>query len=155
MPQQICKPQLQQVRHGCTSGCSCPSNHALPSGSSAHSQAHREYVETLRNFRNRPGGLWVASVDPAVADEAIVGEQSLGELEAAVLLSDGASRLVDRFGRASWSDLVHLVQHEGPDAVIDEVRQLETGDPEGKRWPRGKAYDDATVAVITELAAVQ
>ena len=124
---------------------------ALASGSSAHREAHRECVETLRSFRNGAGGFWVASVDSAVADEAIIGEQPLSELDAAVLLSDGASRLVDRFGQESWSDLVHLARHEGPDAVIDEVRQLETSDPEGTRWPRGKAYDDATVAVITVL----
>jgi hypothetical protein len=118
---------------------------ALPSGTPEHVDAHRVYVETLRSYRNQPGGFWVASSDPAAAQEAIVGKEPLAALTAVVLLSDGASRLVDRFALASWPGLAHL---EGPSAIIDQVREAERSDPAGQRWPRGKSSDDATAALV-------
>jgi hypothetical protein len=124
----------------------------LSSGTPAHTEAHRQYVETLRSFRNRPGGFWVASVDSGAAQEAIIGEHQLVDLETVVMLSDGASRLVDRFEQASWSDLIDLVRQGRPDAIIEQVRRLEADDPFGRRWPRGKSSDDATVAYMTDLS---
>jgi hypothetical protein len=121
---------------------------ALPSGSPEHVDAHRAYVETLRSYRNQPGGFWVASSDPAAAQEAIVGTEPLAALTAVVLLSDGASRLVDRFALASWPELVQLAHLEGPSAIIDQVRKAERSDSAGQRWPRGKSSDDATAALI-------
>ncbi|TCC44391.1 integrase [Kribbella pittospori] len=127
---------------------------ALHSGSPAHVAAHRQYVETLRQFRNRSGGFWVASVDPSAAQEAIVGQHPLSGLEAVVMLSDGASRLVDRFEQASWSDLIALARQDSPDAILERVRRLEAEDPAGDRWPRGKASDDATVAYLAGLRPI-
>ena len=106
---------------------------ALPSGSPEHVDAHREYVESLRSYRNRPGGFWVASSDPEAARESIVGKEPLDTLTAAVLLSDGASRLVDRFELSTWPDLVQLARNAGPSAIIDQVRDAERSDPAGQR----------------------
>jgi len=72
----------------------------------------RRYVETMRAYRNQPGGFWAASGDPTAADEAITGMVPVTSLHAAVLLSEGASRLVDRFQLATWSQLVKLVSSE-------------------------------------------
>jgi hypothetical protein len=124
----------------------------LPSGSREHDRAHRRYVETLRGYRNRPGGFWVASSDPRAADEALTGTVATRDITAAVLLSDGASRLVDRFNLATWPQLVKLVADEGPDALIDRVRAIEHSDPDGRRWPRGKVTDDATVAFLAPIS---
>jgi hypothetical protein len=65
------------------------------------------------------------------------------------LLSDGASRLVDRFAVTTWAEVLHLLAVEGPDALIRRVRVTERSDPRGTRWPRGKLYDDATAAYRT------
>jgi Protein phosphatase 2C len=119
---------------------------ALPTGSPEHADELRHYVETMRAYRNQPGGFWVASSDPAAADEAIMGTTTTVDTHAAVLLSDGASRLVDRFQLATWSQLVKLVSSDGPTALIDRVREAERSDPDGQRWPRGKSSDDATAA---------
>jgi len=121
---------------------------ALPSGSREHSDELRRYVEMMRDYRNQPGGFWVASSDPAAADEAITGTIMTADVHSAVLLSDGASRLVDRFHLATWPQLVKLVATDGPDALIDRVREAEQSDPVGHRWPRGKASDDATAAYV-------
>ncbi len=68
----------------------------------------------------------------------------LETLASVTLLSDGATRLVDRFGLADWTDVLDVLA-SGPDELIRRVREAENSDPDGQRWPRGKARDDATV----------
>ncbi|MFI7641588.1 protein phosphatase 2C domain-containing protein [Nonomuraea sp. NPDC049400] len=119
---------------------------ALDSGSPEHRAALRDYVETLRGHRNRDGGFWVASVDPLAAEQALIGSVPTGHVHAAALLSDGASRLVDRFHLATWPQALAVLDQHGPQELINRVRQAEHEDPTGFRWPRGKICDDATVA---------
>ncbi|WP_326824626.1 protein phosphatase 2C domain-containing protein [Streptosporangium sp. NBC_01756] len=120
---------------------------ALPSGSPEHAAAHRGYVETLRDHRNRDGGFWVAAVDPLAAEQALTGNVPAEKVRAAALLSDGASRLVDRFHLATWRQALDLLDGSGPAELIRHVREAEYSDPHGSRWPRGKAHDDATAAL--------
>lgn len=63
---------------------------------------------------------------------------------AAVLLSDGASRLADRFHLATWAEVCGILTRDGPAGLIERVRAAESADPRGQRWPRGKIHDDAT-----------
>jgi hypothetical protein len=119
---------------------------ALPNGTPEHAQAHREYVERLRAQRNRPGGFWVASTEPEAAQHAIAGSVPRAQVRVVALLSDGASRLVDRFGLATWEDALKILESLGPSELLRQVRDAENSDPTGLRWPRGKAFDDATVA---------
>ena len=93
-----------------------------------------------------PGGYWVAAANPHAAHEALVGSEPISTLTGAALLSDGASRIVDRFGLATWADLVEVLDREGPKSLIEHVREAERSDVEGSRWPRGKGLDDATAA---------
>lgn len=60
------------------------------------------------------------------------------------LLSDGATRLVDLFELATWQEALDILGESGPDELIRRARQAEAGDPDGRRWPRGKAQDEAT-----------
>jgi hypothetical protein len=119
---------------------------AHANGTPEHEEARRVYVETLRSYRNQPGGFWVAAANPAAAQEAITGERQICDTPDAILLSDGASRISDRFQLASWSEVLHLTQAHGPSEIIRRVRHAEAEDPYGTRWPRGKTNDDATVA---------
>jgi hypothetical protein len=66
-------------------------------------------------------------------------------VESLLLLSDGASRPVDRFGLRTWGEIVELVASSGCPTLLQLVRDAETSDPHGTRWPRGKIHDDATV----------
>jgi len=66
------------------------------------------------------------------------------QLRAAAVLSDGASRLVDRFGLARWEEVLKTLDTLGPRELLRQVREAEMGDLDGSRWPRGKAHDDAT-----------
>jgi hypothetical protein len=65
-----------------------------------------------------------------------------------VLLSDGASRLVDLFELATWEELLALLEESGPDELLGQVRTAEAVDPEGRQWPRTKRSDDATVVYL-------
>ncbi|MFD0886707.1 integrase, partial [Streptosporangium algeriense] len=70
-------------------------------------------------------------------------------VRSAALLSDGASRLTDLFGLATWRQLLDLLAHDGPQELIARVRAAEHDDPYGTRWPRHKTHDDATAAFWT------
>jgi hypothetical protein len=119
-----------------------------PTGTPAHAARVSELVAVQRRLRNRPGGYWVASTDPAAADEAITGGVDLAQVRQAALLTDGASRLVDSFGALTWAELLDLLQTEGPAALIARTREAERSDPTGERWPRFKRSDDATAAYV-------
>jgi hypothetical protein len=116
----------------------------LENGTPGHDDARRRYVHTLRSRRNRPDGFWVAAADPKAADQAVTGSIALDDLSAVALLSDGASRLADRFHTASWPELLSILRADGPERLLRAVRTAEESDPQGHRWPRGKTYDDAT-----------
>ena len=60
------------------------------------------------------------------------------------LLSDGVTRLADRYHLATWDQLTAILADEGPTGLIRRVRKAESTDPYGARWPRGKICDDAT-----------
>ena len=125
---------------------------ALPADSPQHGQALCDYIETLRRYRNADGGFWVAASNPAAADHAIVGSEPRDTLRGVALLSDGASRLADRFRLTTWAGVLKLLSEEGPVHLINRVRTAEHGDPRGEHWPRGKVHDDAT-AVYVSLTA--
>jgi hypothetical protein len=116
----------------------------LPTGSPEHAAALAEYRDALTALRNRPGGFWIAGPDPRAAEHALTGVTPLATLASVSLLSDGATRLVDSFGLASWDDTLAVLNSSGPDELIRQVRKAEAEDPDGRRWPRGKAHDDAT-----------
>ncbi|MEU8269387.1 hypothetical protein AB0B89_19795 [Sphaerisporangium sp. NPDC049002] len=87
---------------------------------------------------NRDGGFWVAAPDPLAAEQALTGTLPADQIRAAALLSDGASRFVDRFGLATWRQVLDILAQDGPAELIRQVRQAERSDLHGKRWPRGK-----------------
>ncbi|MFF4656624.1 integrase [Streptomyces sp. NPDC001381] len=118
---------------------------ALPTGSPEHAAALAEYRDALTELRNRPGGFWIAGPDPRAADHADTGTVPMGSLASVTLLSDGATRLVDRFELATWKEALAVLSASGPAELIRRVREAEAGDFDGRRWPRGKARDDATV----------
>lgn len=117
---------------------------SLARGTPEHDAAWRAYAEGLDGARNQPGGYWLAAADPAAAGHALTGAQPLASLSAVALLSDGASRLADRFHLATWGEVCEILCRDGPSGLIGRVRTAESGDPRGERWPRSKIHDDAT-----------
>jgi hypothetical protein len=107
-----------------------------------------QLTRALRRARNRPGGYWVAAADPQAASQAVTGTLPAKSLRRAVLLSDGASRLVDPFRLTTWEELLALMDENGPDELLRQVRAAEAVDLEGRQWPRTKRSDDATAIYL-------
>jgi hypothetical protein len=61
-----------------------------------------------------------------------------------LLMSDGFYRLVDTFARYDDVALIDAVERRGLDALLEELRELESADPECTAHPRFKRHDDAT-----------
>jgi hypothetical protein len=95
--------------------------------------------------RNQPGGYWVAASDPNVVTQALTGKVALKGLLRTAVLSDGAARIVVPFGVVDWAGLLDTLDENGPHEVVRRIRALEAADPEGRRWPRNKRSDDATI----------
>ncbi|MDH6143171.1 hypothetical protein P3T35_005200 [Kitasatospora sp. GP30] len=96
----------------------------------------------VSRLRNAAGGFWVASTRPEAADQALTGSRPLAGLRRFAVLTDGVSRLVERYGWG-WDTLLETLDKQGPKAVLAAVRAAEQADPPG-RFP-GKRHDDATV----------
>jgi hypothetical protein len=122
--------------------------HQHATGSADHDRSFAELVTEQRHHRNHPDGFWVASTDPAAAQHALTNTAPRDSLHRAAVLSDGAARLVDRFGLLDWPSFLDVLAEQGPDVIIAQVRAAEHTDPDGQRWPRGKRHDDATAAYI-------
>lgn len=116
---------------------------AAAEGSAAYERIRREGSAVMRANRNQSGGYWVAKEDPRAAAEAIMGDCPVSELTGALLLSNGASRIVDRFGHADWPDVLAVLASSGPAAIINRVREAEARE--------AVAADDATIAYCTDL----
>ncbi|MFI5068195.1 MAG: hypothetical protein ACHP9Z_30025, partial [Streptosporangiales bacterium] len=86
-----------------------------------------------------------ARADPRAAGQARTGRLPSAGLRAIALLSDGATRIADRYGVLGWPELAAVLAGPGPGELITQVRAVEATDPDGARWPRLKRSDDATI----------
>jgi hypothetical protein len=73
-------------------------------------------AEIVRQLRNAPGGLWVASTTPEAANEALTGSVARDRLDCIGLFTDGASRMVEHHG-LRWTELIELLDDNGPAAA--------------------------------------
>ncbi|HEY3502670.1 MAG TPA: hypothetical protein VGN37_07795 [Actinocatenispora sp.] len=119
-----------------------------PLGSPERAERDRRSSAARIARLNRPDGFWIASTDPAAAAQALTGTVPTAELTGALVATDGGVRLTES-GELGWPALLDLVATTGPAELIARTRAAETADPTAERWPRGKQYDDATVAWCT------
>ncbi len=122
--------------------------HLETPGTKSHHVKLLELVKAQRRFRNREGGYWLASAAPQAAYYAITGFTPYDNLTHSALMTDGVSCLVDPYNHWTWDDLLRTLYDRGPCAILKEVRDVEAGDPYGRKWPRYKASDDSTIALV-------
>ncbi|MFJ8745068.1 protein phosphatase 2C domain-containing protein [Embleya sp. NPDC127516] len=106
--------------------------------------------EILQEVRNQPGGFWVASTKPEAAKYAITGSVLAADVRRVAVMTDGMSRLVERY-EWEWSQLLDVLEAAGPSAAVNAVRDAERMTQPGKF--RGKPHDDATIAYCTHFGA--
>jgi hypothetical protein len=110
-------------------------------------------TEAVRALRNSQGGFWVAAARPEAAYQALTGSAALQDVRRAALLTDGASRLVERFGTLDWPGLLDLLDAEGPVELIRRTRTAESAEsPADRVNRRGKLHDDATAVLIRPVS---
>lgn len=106
-------------------------------------------TEAVRAARNSPDGFWVASTRPEAAYQAVTGSIPADQVRRAGLFSDGAARLVERYGQLDWPGLLDLLDRHGPQAVIQRTRAAEQAETDAERaGRRGKRHDDATAVLV-------
>ncbi|MCF2526618.1 protein phosphatase 2C domain-containing protein [Yinghuangia soli] len=120
--------------------------HAYSDDATKHLPGYTQ--DDLRKTRNQPGGFWVASTKPEAAEHAVIGSFPATDVRRAALMTDGMSRLVERY-EWSWSQLMDVAETEGPAVAIRAVREAEHATTPGTF--RGKQYDDATIALCREF----
>jgi hypothetical protein len=86
-----------------------------------------------------------ASASPEAARSAYTATLPGTGLRGIALLSDGATRITDRYDLLSWPAMLAVIRDDGPAHLIGQVRDAEDSDPDGTRWPRSKVRDDATI----------
>jgi hypothetical protein len=86
-----------------------------------------------------------ASASPDAARRAYTATLPDAGLRGIALLSDGATRIADRYSLLDWPAFVAVIRDQGPADLIRQVRAAEDSDPDCTRWPRSKARDDATI----------
>lgn len=123
---------------------------ALPRGSAERDAAARAYGAAVEALRNAEDGFFTAAADPSAAQRAVTGETPRAEVTAVAALTDGAGRWVETFREGGWAECFALLRKQGPQHLIDRVRELERADPDRLAFPRGKRHDDAAV-VYAEL----
>jgi hypothetical protein len=119
----------------------------LSQSGQTHSVAVKTYVEMLREHRNTEGGFWIAGSDPDAANHALTGVLKPNEAQIVALLSNGASRPVDRFDLLSWDYAIEELAAGGPKQWLRRVRRAEDEDPNATRWPRTDVHAAATAAI--------
>jgi serine/threonine protein phosphatase PrpC len=118
-----------------------------------YDDAHRELLRALqqgqRRHRNRPGGYWIATADPAAASHALTLTLPATAVTWTVLATDGVVNTARHLGLDDWPALVR----SGPAALPRLLRNCQNweqhADPEGQQFPRSKRHDDKAIASLT------
>lgn len=116
--------------------------------SSDHRARWRRLVDAERAMRNQPGGYWIAEAVPDAAAHAHCVQWDLEDLAAALVMTDGVSAGVDRYGLLARWQAAFAVATPDPSQLVDLVHSAETDDPDGARWRRSKRHDDKAVALV-------
>ena len=111
-----------------------------------HRRLLRKLQEEEAEYRNVPGGYWIAEANPKAAYQAIERCYPADAVPWCVLATDGAYRPLRQLG-IPWNRVHENL--ENLEQLLADCQQLEELDPEGLRWPRAKRHDDKTLAVVS------
>jgi serine/threonine protein phosphatase PrpC len=101
-----------------------------------------------RRRRNRPNGYGVLAAEQSCLPMMQVDSVPAATLRSVLLASDGYYRLVDHYGALTDADLIRRTRDDGADALVAQLRGIESADPLCARVPRLKCRDDATAVLV-------
>jgi hypothetical protein len=110
-----------------------------------------EFLSALRAARNTVNserGGWLFGPDATAADKARHAQIAASPGTTILLASDGFLALVGDYERYDAASLMAAAEAKGLATLGEELRAVEEGDPEGRRYPRFKKSDDATALLL-------
>lgn len=110
-----------------------------------------EYIHSLRKARNRVNtetGGWLFGPDPRAADHVAHKEIEAPSGTHLLLASDGFLALATDYEKYGADALMDAALSKGLAALGEELRAVEDGDPEGRKYARLKKSDDATALLL-------
>ena len=113
-----------------------------------------EYLAALRRARNLVNserGGWLFGPQPIAAEHASHRQLMAPKGSLVLLATDGFLALVSDYRRYDAEALVAAAGSRGLSRLGEELREIETTDADGVRYPRFKTSDDAT-AVLLRIA---
>ena len=105
-------------------------------------------LRAQRLRRNLHDGYGVLAAERSCVPMLHLDRMPARALRRILLVSDGYYRLVDHYGAASDAELVRRTAELGVDAMLQQLRAIETADPMATQYPRLKIADDATALLI-------
>lgn len=110
------------------------------------------FFQSARNKVNAPGGTWLFGPEPAASEHVSRIHVTASPETLVLLCSDGFLALASDYGAYDPKALTEAAAAKGLQALGAEIRAIEAGDPEGRRFARFKKSDDAT-AVLLKLTS--
>jgi hypothetical protein len=113
-----------------------------------------EFLSALRAARdtvNTEKGGWLFGPNSAAADHVRAKHVEAPPGTLVLLASDGFLALVSDYGAHDAEALLAHAQSKGLEALGNQLRDIESADREGRKFPRFKTSDDAT-AVLLKLS---
>lgn len=109
----------------------------------------RSTIWRNREIRNRDTTYWVLEPNVGSLKGVMTSTHDLSRAKRLVMMTDGFYRLVDSYGAYTDDGLLEAVMEQGCHALCSELRQIEGGDTECRRYVRIKACDDASCVVLS------
>jgi hypothetical protein len=109
---------------------------------------HMKLFRTARNRVNVPGGSWQFAPEAAVSEHVSRALVTAPPGTLVLLCTDGLLALASDYAAYDAKALVAAAAAKGLKALGAELRDVEEGDSEARRFPRFKKSDDATAVLL-------
>jgi hypothetical protein len=105
-------------------------------------------LQKNRSMANREGGYWILGFDIRAAENALQGEIELSTGDSLLAMSDGFTRLFDKFNLIRLESLMPTLRDLTLTHLIEKLRESEINDPECLNFPRIKCHDDSSALLL-------
>ncbi len=122
-----------------------------PTRSSSRPEWREAFLPSLQAARNRVNtveGSWAFSPDAACATHVQSLAFDAPEGSDILICSDGFLALSSDYGRYDSDGLMHAAATIGLHSLLQEIRAIEDGDADGRKFPRFKKSDDASALLL-------
>jgi len=122
--------------------------HNLAPASGVNLPQFQDALRKGRNTVNTAPDRWAFTPDARCVEFAATKTIAAVPGTTILLCSDGFLALVSDYGQYEAPALFDAVLARGLRPLFEEVRSIESADPDGRRFPRFKTSDDATAVVV-------